>query len=85
VEERVHERGREREEAREVRLERAVDRVVLVRRDLKVLLELRRGCVGRGRLSGGGRAGRTLNRFFSSLSDFSFLSRSFVSELLKRS
>jgi hypothetical protein len=86
VEERVDEARRELEEAREVSLHRAVDRVVVVRRDLKVLLELcTGGCMSTrtGRPADGGRG--TLNRFFSSPSDFSFLSRSFMSELLCRS
>ncbi len=80
VEEGIDELGREGHEPREVVLQRGIDIIILVGRQLKVLLQLE-GMSHRYRDA----KYHTLNRFFSSLRDFSFLSLSFVKELLKRS
>ena len=80
------------EESGQFVLHGGIDVVVLVRCDLKVLLELQspRSITHKaskvGRCERGRRRYidllRTLNKFFSSFSDFSFLSRSLVRELL---
>lgn len=85
MEERVNESGGENHEAWQVRLHGGIDIIILVRRDLEVLLKLTRSRKREDVVSSEYEARHTLNRFFSSLRDFSFLSRSFVNELLYRS
>lgn len=81
VEQRVNELRRKHHEAREVLLERVIDIFVFICGNLEILFKLpsmSATTLYKIYLP-------TLNKFFSSLSDLSFLSLSFVSELLKRS
>ena len=80
MEEGIDELSRECHEPREIVLQRGVDIIIFVGRQFKVLLQLD-GMSDRD----GDAEDHTLNRFFSSLRDFSFLSLSFVNDWLKRS
>jgi len=82
MKERINKVGAKLHETRHVIFESGIDILVLVGRDFEILFKL---IAISGRLTTLKMRVVTLNRFFSSLSDFSFLSRNFVRELLNRS